>query len=253
MNTAKQRAAELAAANQAAERKAKLITIAGVTVVVLIVAGILTFAFLNRNTSSSTGPTAEPNASAIAPTGADGQTYGLVVGNAPASAPLLQIFEDAQCPACQSFEAAFGEAVQELIDSAEVRVMFQPMFFLDNRLPQSKGSSLRAANALGCAADEGVAAEFHRTIFANAPAVEGTGWTDIELKLFGAGAGVADPQRFDSCVDSGKYFEWVANSNKWAFDSGVEGTPTIWLDGKPLPDSAFASQEAFLTAVRGGN
>jgi hypothetical protein len=31
----------------------------------------------------------------------------------------------------------------------------------------------------------------------------------------------------------------------------VEGTPTIWLNGKPLPDSAFASTETFLAAIRG--
>lgn len=253
MNTAKQRAADLAAANQAAERKAKLITFAGIGVVVLIVAGILTFAFLNRNTSTGSGPTAEPNPAAAAPTGADPESYGILVGNAPASAPLLQIFEDAQCPACQSFEAAFGNAILDLVDSNEVRVMFQPMFFLDNRLPQSKGSSLRAANALGCAADEGFAKEFHQGIFSNAPAVEGTGWSDETLKLIGAATGITNTERFDSCVDSGKYYEWVANSNDWAFDSGIEGTPTIWLNGKPLPDSAFASQEAFLAAVKGGN
>lgn len=251
MNTAKQRAAEMAAANQAAERRAKVITFAGIGVVAVIVVSILTFAFLNRNTGLDTGPTAEPNPSAAIPLNADSETFGLVVGAADPAAPLLQIFEDAQCPACQSFEAAFGEAIRELIDSAEVKVMFQPMFFLDNRLPQSKGSSLRAANALGCAADESKAAEYHSAIFANAPSVEGAGWTDLELKLFGAGVGITNTERFDDCVDSGKYFEWVANSNKYSFDAGVEGTPTIWLNGQQLPDSAFTSVETFLAAVRG--
>ncbi len=250
MNTAKQRAAELAAANQAAERKAKIITFAGVAVVVLIVAGILTFAFLNRNTGTNTGPTAEPNPTAAAPLGADQETYGLVVGNASASAPILQIFEDFQCPACQSFEAAFGGAIRELIDSGEAKVVFQPMFFLDKRLPQSKGSSLRAANALGCAADESKAAEYHSTFFSNTPTAEGAGWTDSELKLFGAGVGITDTQRFEDCIDSGKYYEWVANSNDYAFGAGVEGTPTIWKNGKALPDSAFTSVETFLAAVR---
>ncbi len=251
MNTAKQRAAEMAAANQAAERRAKVITFAGIGVVAVVVVSILTFAFLNRNTGLDTGPTAEPNPSAAIPLNADSDTFGLVAGAADPAAPLLQIFEDAQCPACQSFEAAFGEAIRELIDSAEVKVMFQPMFFLDNRLPQSKGSSLRAANALGCAADESKAAEYHSALFANAPIVEGTGWTDLELKLFGAGVGITNTERFDDCVDSGKYFEWVANSNKYSFDAGVEGTPTIWLNGQQLPDSAFTSVETFLAAVRG--
>lgn len=251
MNTAKQRAAEMAAANQAAERRAKVITFAGIGVVAVIVVSILTFAFLNRNTGVDTGPTAEPNPSAAIPLNADSETFGLVVGAADPAAPLLQIFEDAQCPACQSFEAAFGEAIRELIDSAEVKIMFQPMFFLDKRLPQSKGSSLRAANALGCAADESKTAEYHSAIFANAPSVEGAGWTDLELKLFGAGVGITNTERFDDCVDSGKYFEWVANSNKYSFDAGVEGTPTIWLNGQQLPDSAFTSVETFLAAVRG--
>lgn len=250
MNTAKQRSAELAAANQAAERKAKIITFAGIAVVVLIVAGILTFAFLNRNTGTSTGPTAEPNPTAAAPLSADSETYGLIVGNAPATAPLLQIFEDFQCPACQSFEAAFGGAIRELIASGEAKVVFQPMFFLDKRLPQSKGSSLRAANALGCAADESKAAEFHSAVFSNAPTIEGYGWTDSEFKLFGAGVGITNTQRFEDCIDNGKYYEWVANSNDYSFSAGVEGTPTIWKNGKPLPDSAFTNVDSFLTAIR---
>lgn len=252
MNTAKQRASNLAAANQAAERKAKLITFAGIGIVILIVGAILTFAFLNRNSGASTGPTAEPNPAAALPTGADPETYGLLVGNAPETAPLLQIFEDAQCPACQSFEAAFGGAVQELISSGDVRVKFHPMFFLDSRLPQSKGSSLRAGNALGCAADEGKAVEYHSAIFANAPSVEGLGWSDDELKLFGSGVGITNTERFNKCIDDGTYYEWIANSNQWSFDSGVEGTPTLRLNGQPLADSAFNSVEEFLTTIRAG-
>lgn len=251
MNTARRRAAQITEESKAAERRAKLISIIGVASVAIIVIGILTFAFLNRNTSSVAGPTAEPNPSAAAPRGADPDTYGLVVGDAPTTAPLLQIFEDAQCPACQSFEAAFGGAVQELVASGEVRVMFQPMFFLDSRLLQAKGSSLRAANALGCAADEGKANEFHSTLYANPPASEGSGYPDDILKALAVGSGISDTNRFNQCVDDGKYFEWVANSNEYSFSVGVEGTPTIWLDGKSLPDSAFASAEVFLATIRG--
>ena len=251
MNTAKRKAAQVTQEGKAAERRAKLISILGVAAVAVIVIGILTFAFLNRNTSSATGPTAEPNPNAVAPAGADPSTYGLVVGSAPATAPLLQIFEDAQCPACQSFEAAFGGAILDLIDSGEVRVMFQPMFFLDSRLLQAKGSSLRAANALGCAADEGKASEFHTALYANPPATEGAGFPDNTLKALAVGSGISDTNRFNQCVDDGKYFEWVANSNDYSFGAGVEGTPTIWLNGKALPESAFASTEAFLTTIRG--
>jgi protein-disulfide isomerase len=252
VNTARERAAQLAAENQAAERRTKMITIVGVVAVLAIVAGILTVAFLNRNTSSASGPTAEPNPSAAVPLGSDPETYGLVVGQANEGAPLLQIFEDAQCPACQSFEAAFGPTIASLIDSGEARVVFQPMFFLDKRLLQSKGSSLRAANALGCAADEGKAKEFHSTLFANPPVTEGTGWSDDILKAFGLGSGIVNSAKFEQCIDSGKYFEWVANSNKYSFDVGVEGTPTVWVNGQALSQSAFASEEAFLAAVRAG-
>lgn len=252
MNTARERAAQLAAESQAAERKAKVITLVGVLVVLGIVAGILTFAFMNRNTSSAGGPTANPNPAAALPAGANPTNFGLPLGKAPSSAPLVQIFEDAQCPACQSFEAAFGSAVNELADSNEVQIVLQPMFFLDNRLPQSKGSSLRAANAIGCAADEGKAKEFHTVLYGNPPIGEGQGYSDDILKALGAAAGISAADRFGKCIDDGKYFEWVANSNEWAFANGIEGTPTIWLNGKQLPDSAFSSQEAFLAAIRSG-
>jgi protein-disulfide isomerase len=83
------------------------------------------------------------------------------------------------------------------------------------------------------------------------PATEGTGYPDSFLKALAVGSGISNTDRFNQCIDDGDYFEWVANADNYAFSVGVEGTPTIWLNGKPLPDSAFASTETFLAAIRG--
>jgi protein-disulfide isomerase len=222
----------------AADKKAKLISYVGIAVVASIVIGILTFAFLNKN-SVTEGPVANPNPDAVLPKGVDPVSFGLKVASGPAGANTLQIFEDFQCPACGSFEASFGSAIQEIIDGNQINVFFHPMNFLDKNLPGSNSSSLRSANALGCAADAGQAVNYHKAL----------------LLALGMAAGIptdgATP--FSKCLQDGKYYEWVANSNEYAFANGVEGTPTVWLNGIPLPDSAYQSPDAFVAAVLKGN
>jgi protein-disulfide isomerase len=238
----------------AADKKAKLISYVGIAVVASIVIGILTFAFLNKN-SVTEGPVANPNPDAVLPKGVDPVSFGLKVASGPAGANTLQIFEDFQCPACGSFEASFGSAIQEIIDGNQINVFFHPMNFLDKNLPGSNSSSLRSANALGCAADAGQAVNYHKALFANQPQNEGDGYSDTILLALGMAAGIptdgATP--FSKCLQDGKYYEWVANSNEYAFANGVEGTPTVWLNGIPLPDSAYQSLDAFVAAVLKGN
>ena len=75
-----------------------------------------------------------------------------------------------------------------LVSAGTARIVYYPLSFLDRQL--GNDSSLRAANAAGCAQDAGAFAAYHDTVFANQPEREGDGYTDEELLQFGRDAGI---------------------------------------------------------------
>ena len=98
-----------------------------VALVVVVGAGITIF----NNTSKKAAVI--PSAASVK----DG--YGIVFNGD--LTPVIDVWEDFQCPACGSFEEASGSAIQGLIDAGKVRVEYRPTIFLDKNLLSSKCSS----------------------------------------------------------------------------------------------------------------
>lgn len=240
----REKAAEARAAAQAAERRReRMIRIIGGVVVLAVVLGILAIGVITSRNNEA--PTADENSPK--PAGVDA-TYGIVINTAENS-PTLEIYEDPQCPACASLEASLGGTIQEAVDNGDVSLTYRPMIFLDANL--GTDSSERAAAAWGCAVDAGKAQEYHNTIFANQPATEGDGWTDEQLIAFGEQSGItgAEFDTFSTCVTDGTYRGWAQLSNEAAFDRGVTGTPSLFLNGEELTRNDLASEAAFQEAI----
>lgn len=97
----------------------------------------------------------------------------------------------------------------------------------------------------------GVGESYARTVFANQPANEGTGYTDAQLLDFGKQAGLtgAAYDKFAQCAADGTYNEWAANSNEAFAKEGRVHTPTILLNGTELTREQLSSTEAFTNAI----
>lgn len=242
----RQDAAALKAQAAAAENRDRRIKFIGGGVVGLIVVGIIAAGVIGAQSSK---PQADPG-NAI-PTGVLSDTYGWPLQPIDDSKSTLAIYEDPQCPYCKMFEQAYGQTVKQLSDEGTVNVVFQMASFLDSKLPQSNKSSRRAIGGLGCAIDSGVGFEYHRLIYANQPADEGTGWSDGQLLALGSASGLTEAQYppFRDCVESGKYLGWADNAQQHFDDEQIPGTPYIALDGKELPDSALQSPQAFIDYI----
>ena len=242
----REKAAEARAAAQAAERRReRTIRIVGGLAVVAVVGVILGIGI----TQSGNNDTPAPSADSALPTGITSENgYGFQV-NTAADAPTVEIYEDFQCPACANLENQFGPLIQQEAADGNIQLTYHPMVFLDNNLQTDH--SLRAANAFGCSITGGVGEQFHNLVYANQPANEGDGWTDEQLKQFGADAGLTGEAQsaFDKCVDEGTYKGWAQLSNDAAFERGISGTPTIYVNGKELKNDAFASEQAFRDAI----
>ena len=232
-------------------------TILGAVVALLVVIGVIVGIVVG--TRGNDEPAAEGNATNGATSGEVKLPKGVADPHAPVVAtndgvlrpgvPTLQIFEDFQCPACANLEQTYGPMIQQEAADGNIALSYRIMTFLDNNL--NNDASLRAANGLGCAITGGVGEPYHNIVYANQPEQEGDGWTDDQLKQFGADAGLSGDAKtqFDKCVDEGTYKGWAQLSNDAAFNEGITGTPTIYVNGKELPSSALQSEQALKEAL----
>jgi protein-disulfide isomerase len=224
-------AAERAAAAAAKRRRDRTLRIVLVVVVVAVVAAIGFAVVASRSTKT--------DASAAVPPGVTA-TKGYPVGTA--TKPVLDIWEDFQCPNCGGFEAANKARIEALASSGQARVVYHTWNFLDRNNASNPSatqqSSSRAAIAAACAQDQGKFLAMHDQIFANQPAGETTGWTDAQLEQFAKDAGVPDASTFSQCLSSRKYAGFLTQVNAQADTQQVQGTPTFFVNGQLVDYSA---------------
>ena len=246
-------AAAREAANAGEKRRERIVRIVGAVTVLVVVVGIIGVAVVVKNQASndaSTGSTSSAVADPNAPlpktviTGDDPNGYGVPYGTGTTDVPILAIWEDFQCPACDAVEKANGAGITQLAEEGKVQLIWRPTTFLDANL--GNDSSERAVAAWGCAIDAGKAKEYHNVIFANQPEVEGTGYTDDTLIGFASEAGIegAALDTFTKCFNDRTYLSWAANSAAVFYASGVGGTPSATLNGVDVPTEVLADKDA---------
>ncbi|MCB0916387.1 MAG: thioredoxin domain-containing protein [Actinobacteria bacterium] len=240
-SSTREKAAAARAAAEASERRRDRAVKIGIAAAVVIIVGGIIGGTLYATRDSGNASTTSANPDAPLPTGVSGPEYGASVGTV--ETPVLDIYEDFQCPACAALEAAISPTLNEMVQAGQVKVTYHPMNFLDRNL--GNDSSTRAAAAFGCAVDAGVTLQYHNAVFANQPEAEGTGYTQEQLKQFGVDAGITGPalDTFNTCVDDQTYSDWPFLSNEAAGLRGVTGTPTLFLNGEEVDRSKLVSAE----------
>ena len=213
---AEQLKAERESAARASERRTRLL------IAVAVVAAIALIAVAVVATQSSTGE------NAAVPSGVEAPAGGAPFGGD--SAPVvMDEWIDFACPACATFNAALGPTINDLVEAGDLQVIYHPISFIN-------AGSERAANAFGCAIDQGQTHEFYDAVFA-AQGAESEPFTNEALIAIGASIGIDAPE-FEACVNDGTYLGWADNLDAAQVEAGVTGTPTIFLNGElvDLPD-----------------
>ena len=153
------------------------------------------------------------------------------------NAPITIIeFSDFQCPFCARFrEQTFDQLKTDYIDTGKVRLVYRD-FPLSSIHPMAQ----KGAEASECADEQGKFWEYHDVLFQKQDEWTATGVS--KLKEY-AGELSLDQSKFDSCLDDGKYEDEVAKDFQDGADSGVQGTPSFFINGKQLsgaqPFAAF--------------
>lgn len=175
---------------------------------------------------------------------------GLTLGD-PGAPVRIDVFEDFQCPACKRFtETVEHQVLAEFVETGKAYYVFHNYAFLD-RSSVTKESQ-RAALAGLCANEQGKFWEYHDTLFANWNGENQGAFSDVRLGDFAASLSL-DTKAFDSCMSEGRYVSVVDASFDEGNTMGVQGTPSVFVNGvivKPGYVPSFADIAAAVEAAQ---
>jgi protein-disulfide isomerase len=208
--------------------------------VIAVVVGVVLLMLVPTLISKKTNTSAKVPSSVSASHG-----YGIVFNGDVKGVPVVDIYEDFQCPICQQFEKLNGDYIESLVTNKKATVVYHTLSFIGP-------DSIRAANAGACAADQGKFLNFHKAAYANQPQ-ENTGvWSNDALVVLGAAAGISS-NKFDTCVRGGQYSDWVSNVAAAGAKANVNATPTVFVNGKEIDrKTEYFSADKFKAAVERG-
>ena len=216
-----------------ASSKRLLYLLIGGGVLVAVAVAIIVFAAIGSDTSPDSDVPAvaqvEHDSSSTEDESSPTSTQEESVAKLPVV--LLEEFGDFQCSHCAQFALGIGKQIKkDFVDTGRIRFVFRHFPFIGEE-------SFRAAEATECAADQNKFWEFHDIVFENWKGVNEGHFSDDNLKLF-AGVLQLDRGAFDTCLDSRKYLGKVESDLRRGEQLGVQGTPTLFLNGEMLTPSS---------------
>jgi protein-disulfide isomerase len=145
------------------------------------------------------------------------------LSSGPANAPVTIIdFTDYECPFCARARIQLRDMAQRF--QPGIRIIYQ-------HLPLTIHShSLKAAEAVSCAAEQGKLEEMQEQLYAHQHQL-----SVPDLKAHAASINL-DRAVFDPCLDSGKYAASVQRDADLAKQQGIDSTPTIFVNGRLIVD-----------------
>jgi protein-disulfide isomerase len=137
----------------------------------------------------------------------------------PANADIVLVeYGDFECPFCAEAEPVLKALRRELPDNLLFAFRHFP-------LAESHPHALHAAEAAEAAGAQGKFWPMHDHLFANQDRLE-----DNDLVLQAEAVG-CDPERFVQDMSQGRYLHRVREDFQSGIRSGVNGTPTIFING----------------------
>ena len=138
----------------------------------------------------------------------------------PADAPVTVVeFSDFQCPYCARFVT---DTYPQIKQQYEGKIRF---VFRDFPLSTIHENAEKAAEAAGCANEQGKFWEYHDILFNNQQALD-----VASLKNYASQLGL-DTTAFNQCLDTGTRAQEIQKDYQDGISYGVTGTPAFIVDG----------------------
>jgi protein-disulfide isomerase len=144
----------------------------------------------------------------------------------PAAPITIVEFGDFQCKFCDRF----AKETEPQINATYIQTGKANMIF--KNFVTHGPDSLTAAIAAQCANDQGKFWNSYSTLYKN-QGDENSGWASANnMKRFASQISGLNTQKFNSCLDSGKYKSFVDKDYALAISSGFQGTPSFVIEKK---------------------
>ncbi len=140
----------------------------------------------------------------------------------PRAPVTIVMFSDFQCSVCSATHPVVKEVMQQYGDKVRLVVRDFP-------LPSVHVNAEKAAEAAAAANAQGKFFEYIEILYSNQKALD-----NASLKKYAAQLGL-DRAKFDAELDKGVYAAEIANDVKDGEFYGVRGTPTLFINGMPVP------------------
>jgi protein-disulfide isomerase len=175
---------------------------------------------------------------------------GLAMGN-PDAKVKIEVFEDFQCPACKEFtDLIETQLVQSTyISSGQVYYIYRQYPILDSQ--SATKESHQAANASMCANAQGQFWAYHDILFANQSGENLGAFNDKRLEAFAQSLGL-DMTAFDKCFKADTYKAEIDADIQIGQAYGVQGTPTIFLNGAQINPITYSDLKSSIDAALAG-
>ncbi len=216
-----ERAAAVRAAQERKERARRAWIVGAIVAALVLVVGI---GFLVQSQRDTAGEEGQAPAAAT-------EDHSLAIGE-PDAPHKVVIYEDFLCPVCRTFESEVDEALTEAAGAGDVYVEYRPFELLS----QFGDYSRRATNAFAVVLDTSgpeVAKEFHDRLYAEQPSEQGPFPDDAWLVELAVESG-AEESDVAGPIKEMRFEQWVVNATDQASKAGVQGTPTVLLDGEQV-------------------
>lgn len=227
---------------------------ASILVAAVLIAGSVLYSTQKKQAGQEANPAGGDNQPAPAEKAAPPISASeTLLGKASAPVAIIE-YGDYQCPWCGKFFTEVEPMIRkEYIQTGKAKMVFRSFQFLG---PESKA----AAEAVECAREQGKSWEYHDAVYKaeHADGQENNGNLDRELFLKLAGEVKLDVNAFTGCLDAHKFASKVQSDYTAAGAAGVNGTPTVFINGKLLgswtsssgnPFSAPANLDAVRSAI----
>ncbi len=162
------------------------------------------------------------------------------VFGAPSSKVQLIIFSDYECPACINFEKTLGEELyNRYVATNKITVTYKNF-----PLPFHQNAERDALSGL-CGLSQGKYHEISKELYDLEDQKKGDIVTDTERIEAAKRAGL-DTVNFSQCLSEGWYMDQIAREKKEGEAMGLEGTPSVYLNGTIMK---FNSKEEFFGII----
>ena len=153
----------------------------------------------------------------------------------PKAVVTIVEFTDFECPSCARQHPVLERIVSEFKDHVRLVVRDFPL--------SQHANARKAAEAAEAAREQGKYWEYASVLFRNQSALG-----IDKLKQYASEVGL-DRTRFDGSLDSGKFAEKVQRDLLDGRKLGINGTPTLYINGKRVSDNSYETVKSAIESV----